>query len=361
MSETVSWTTLLGLLGAAQGLLLAGTAASLGGRTNRPNVALATVLVILSVAVGVITAEHAGLFGPSIYLVLAEVTVSLALPPVLWHYADTVLGDRGRVPLWMHALPAGAWLAYLVGMILKWSIGGPPYRVWLPPIAFLVAYLTTYTILVGIRTWRGSSRSRTLVAHRGVLRLTVVLLVLMHLSQLIRYVFREVAALSDIVPLTGTFVVCFLSVVAFRQSRLFAGHEPAALRRKYKSSTLDRAEVEGIRRRLLEIMESERPYRNENLNLAELAGRVKLPRTHLSQVINQDLGTNFPEFLNGYRVKEAARLLGDPDWAHVTVEAIGYEVGFRSRSGFHGTFKRLTGETPAQARARMSQKTIQDT
>jgi AraC-like DNA-binding protein len=359
--QAIPWTTLLGLLGAAQGLLLAGAAASLGGRANRPNIALATMLAVFSFAVGVITAEHAGLFGPSIFLVLAEITASLAFPPALWHYADTVLGDRGRVPAWVHALPAGVWLAYLVVMTLKWSIGGPPYGVWLPPVAVIVVYLTTYTILVGIRTWRGSSRSRALVAHRGVLRLTIVLLVLLHVAQVVRYVFREVEALSDIVPLTGTFIVYVLSIVALRQSRLFAGHETAALRQKYESSTLDDARIEEIRQRLLEIMERERPYRNENLNLAELAARIKLPRTHLSQVINQHLGTNFPEFLNGYRVKEAARLLGDPEWARLTVEAIGYEVGFRSRSGFHGTFKRLTGETPAQARARMSQKTIRDT
>ena len=361
MSKVESWTTLLGLLGAVQGLVLAWAAASLGGRRNRPNLALAMLLAVFSAAVATITVEHAGLLGPSIALVLVEITVSLLFPPALWHYADTVLGGRSRLPIWTHMLPAGVWVGYLGIKCVQWFSMGPPYGIWLPPIAAIVAYLGGYTLLVGVWTWRGSSWSRTLVSHRGVLQLTVALLALLHIAQIVRLVFHDVSALSNVVPLTGTFMVYALSIVAFRQSRIFAGDDAPAVRRKYESSSLEPDRTDEVRRRLLEIMEHEAPYRNENLNLAELAARLKLPRSHLSQIINQDLGTNFSEFLSGYRVKEATRLLVDPDCTHLTVEAIGYEVGFRSRSGFHGTFKRITGRTPAQARAEMSQKTIQDT
>jgi AraC-like DNA-binding protein len=101
-------------------------------------------------------------------------------------------------------------------------------------------------------------------------------------------------------------------------------------------------------------MERDRPYLNENLNLADLATRLKVSRAHLSQVVNAGLGSNFSDFLSRYRVEEAERLFADPDLQHLTIEAIGYEVGFRSRSAFHSAFKRARGETPARARQRLS-------
>lgn len=349
-------TALLGMLGAMQGWILGIAVSSLGGRERRPNFALGLLLFNMSFAVFLISGEHGGLFGTSIYPVLAEYTLVLLFGPALWHYANTVLGRRPGPTIWVHTVPAALWLVYLAAFRFSWIT----WR-WLPPILVLVAYSASYTLAVAIRIWSSRARATALVSHRTVLSAVVVGLFAVHLAQLLRYLFRDVAALADIVPLTCTTMLCIFSVLAFRRSKLFAAREPALAQQKYESSTLTPESVESIRSRLVATMERDRPFLNENLNLADMAARLKVSRSQLSQVVNAELGCSFSELLRQYRVREAQRLLEDPDLLHLTVEAIGYEAGFRSRSAFHSAFKKAKGMTPAQARKNLSPKMFGDT
>ncbi|MEM7052180.1 MAG: AraC family transcriptional regulator [Acidobacteriota bacterium] len=348
-------TTYLGMLGALQGLILAAAVLSLGGADRRPNRALGGALLILSCTVFTVTGEHGGLFGDSIYPVLFEYTLAFLFPPVLWHYARTVLGQRRFSPVWIHALPAVAWLSYLGA----YWVGLVTWR-WLPPILALVAYLASYTVAVSLRTWGRDARATTLVSHHAVLKVLLLSMFGIHLAQLVRWSFRTIPWLADIVPLTATVALAVFSLLALRSSQLFAGREPMLAAAKYRSPTLTAERGEEVRQRLLLVLERDRPFLNENLNLADMAARLKVSRSHLSQVVNEGLGCTFSELLSRYRVRAAEKLLGDPGYGHLTIEAIGYEVGFKSRSAFHGAFKRERDQTPAQARKRMSQKMIED-
>ncbi|MBQ9216842.1 MAG: AraC family transcriptional regulator [Muribaculaceae bacterium] len=79
--------------------------------------------------------------------------------------------------------------------------------------------------------------------------------------------------------------------------------------------------------------------------LAELTGES---RSRLSQAINQVPGRSFYSLLNEYRVREACRRMNDKkQYGGLTIEAIGQSVGFKSRSNFVATFKRITGLTPS--------------
>ncbi len=80
--------------------------------------------------------------------------------------------------------------------------------------------------------------------------------------------------------------------------------------------------------------------------LAELAGQQ--PR-NVSQVINETTGDNFNALINERRIREACRRLGDEQqWGHLTIEAVGSSVGFKSRSAFIAAFKRFTGLKPSE-------------
>jgi len=342
-------TTFLGLFGALQSLILALAVISMKGPERRPNRALGRLLLCLSLAVFSVSADHGDLFGSSTVPILLEYTAAFLFPPALWHYASTVLGRRPRLHVGLHLLPAAAWIGYLAAFTLGWT-----QRRWLPPIMATVGYLMAYTVAVAVRSWRSESNARSLVSHSLVLRTVVVLMFALHGAQWVRYVYRDVAALRDVVPLTATAIACILSLIAFRQSRLFAADESPTDGDKYSSSTLTPEGSAALHEALLETMESDKPYLNESLNLADLAARLRVPRAHLSQVVNTHFGSNFADFLSRYRIDEAERLLADPAWSHLTIEAIGYEVGFRSRSAFHSAFKRRRDETPASARKRLS-------
>ena len=120
---------------------------------------------------------------------------------------------------------------------------------------------------------------------------------------------------------------------------------------KYGKSALSAAEAELILKRLEKMMKSEKPYVNAGLTLPLLSKQLSIPVHHLSQVINQHLGKNFFEFINGYRVDEAKRLLVDPKMRNLTLAAIGFEAGFNSVSSFNSIFKKVTSTTPSRYRA----------
>jgi len=94
-------------------------------------------------------------------------------------------------------------------------------------------------------------------------------------------------------------------------------------------------------------METEKPYLEPRITIAELAQRMDIPVNYLSQVINEQLDQNFFDFINTYRVAEFKRLLAEPDFQHYTLLSLAYEAGFNSKSTFNAIFKKITGRTPS--------------
>ena len=76
----------------------------------------------------------------------------------------------------------------------------------------------------------------------------------------------------------------------------------------------------------------------------------------LSRILNQHFGKNFFEFINGYRVEEAKRLLRDPDQQTASMLDILAAAGFTSKSTFNSIFKKHLGQTPSQYRQEHSVK-----
>lgn len=62
-----------------------------------------------------------------------------------------------------------------------------------------------------------------------------------------------------------------------------------------------------------------------------------------------EIGKNFFQFVNSYRIEAVKKILLEPKLKY-SIEAIGYECGFNSKSSFYTVFKNLTGETPVAFR-----------
>jgi AraC-like DNA-binding protein len=118
--------------------------------------------------------------------------------------------------------------------------------------------------------------------------------------------------------------------------------------RKYQKSILKEEESQTYLELLLEYMDTEKPYRQSNITIQELAEIIHIPRHHLSQVINDRLGKNFYDFINQYRVAEAQLMLLDPKYRHLTNLAVAEEAGFNSKATFNAVFKKQTGQTPTE-------------
>jgi len=99
-----------------------------------------------------------------------------------------------------------------------------------------------------------------------------------------------------------------------------------------------------ILEKLNQLLITEEIYKIPDLKVKDVAGQLNISPHQLSQIINQQLQKNFKLFINEYRVEKAKYLIQHNH--HFTLEAIGYECGFRSKSNFFLTFKKLTGDTP---------------
>ena len=95
-------------------------------------------------------------------------------------------------------------------------------------------------------------------------------------------------------------------------------------------------------------MQHEKPYLNGELTASELAEALQLSRHQLSQILNEQIGQNFYDFINTYRAQEFKRRLQLPENNHLTLLGIAFDSGFNSKTTFNTIFKKLYGLTPSQ-------------
>jgi AraC-like DNA-binding protein len=84
-----------------------------------------------------------------------------------------------------------------------------------------------------------------------------------------------------------------------------------------------------------------------NFSIYTLADLTQSNQKYVSDAINSVLNKNFRSFLNEYRIKEAQRLLSEPDALKFSINAVATKIGFKSPTAFRNTFKELTGVTPS--------------
>ncbi len=111
---------------------------------------------------------------------------------------------------------------------------------------------------------------------------------------------------------------------------------------------LDEKSVDELFLELDQKIRKECHYRKDDLRLEWLAEKLNIPRNYLSYIINTKSGNNFNNFINEYRVKEAAELLISR--TDLTVKDIYFQVGFNNKATFYQAFKRKYDSTPTEYR-----------
>ena len=114
---------------------------------------------------------------------------------------------------------------------------------------------------------------------------------------------------------------------------------------KYKNKEIDKETLNLIDQKLSVIVEKEL-FLNPNFSLEEAAKELKLTKHILSQYVNEVLGKSFSSLIKEYRIDKAKKLLETE--TNYTIENLGYDSGFNSKSAFFTAFKKTTGLTPAE-------------
>jgi len=144
--------------------------------------------------------------------------------------------------------------------------------------------------------------------------------------------------------------VSLMFLKGLKQPEIFSGNNENQDKRRYEKVLLSGAKKEDYKNKLIQCMETQKPYLEPSLCLNDLAEKASISPQYLSQVLNTCLNKNFFDFINSYRIKESKRLLSGQASNKKTILEILYESGFNSKSVFNNAFKKHTGMTPSQFR-----------
>lgn len=118
-----------------------------------------------------------------------------------------------------------------------------------------------------------------------------------------------------------------------------------------RSGALDDSIRSGLLQTVKQHMQEKRSYLDNQLTLSRLAEAVDVSTHHLSEVLNQQEGKNFYQFVNEYRIDYIREQLKLDQSTKILDLAM--TAGFSSKSTFNAVFKQFTGLTPSQYRKQL--------
>lgn len=101
-----------------------------------------------------------------------------------------------------------------------------------------------------------------------------------------------------------------------------------------------------IIQRLILHFESDKPYLDSDLKLADVSKRIYTNKTYLSRALNHRMSKNFNQFVNYYRVREACSMYIDNPLIRIT--DLCDKSGFKNISSFNNAFNLNLRYTPAE-------------
>jgi AraC-like DNA-binding protein len=101
-------------------------------------------------------------------------------------------------------------------------------------------------------------------------------------------------------------------------------------------------------RAVMDYLIQEKPYLDKDFTMDKLVQALNLPRHHVYFCMNRVLKVKFPELRKKLRIEYAKELLEQGKNETLTIEGIGTQSGFSSRSNFFSAFKSEVGCTPSE-------------
>jgi AraC-like DNA-binding protein len=103
-----------------------------------------------------------------------------------------------------------------------------------------------------------------------------------------------------------------------------------------------------LAKKIKEYLRREKPYLNPDFELANIASALKVNSKQVSFACKHVLDIKFTDLRAQLRVEHAKELLKKGLSESITIDAIGVDSGFKSRSTYYDAFKAETGMTPSQ-------------
>jgi len=300
------------------------------------------------------------LFGPLtlIYILLTTNTIKRLSPVHLLNLLPLLAGLIGIRDLYFGGVYYHSFAEYFnnsVGftkqMLFVWDNASPVY------LLFAFAILTRHKKRV--RNFYTNIAQKDLQWLFWLVSGFLIYLLFSYTLLLMYLLFDVTTAFSSLhlLPAMLTAYVFILGYFGYKQEGVFYNHTKAEIDSivasvseneldKYAKTGLDEAERAEIIQSLTSIMETEKPYIECDLNLADLAKKLNTTTHKLSRVINESFDQNFYDFVNFHRINEVVDLMKKPENKNYTIMSLAYDCGFSSKSAFYNAFRKNKGTTP---------------
>lgn len=101
---------------------------------------------------------------------------------------------------------------------------------------------------------------------------------------------------------------------------------------------------------LYDLVVEDELYKNPELRITDIALMLATNRTYISRIVNEEMETNFCDWINSYRIEYVKTLMENPECNNLSLLEIAEMSGFSSLSVFYRVFKSKEGVTPGKYR-----------
>ena len=362
------------LLGALQGFIVSSLLFVIK-KNRKSNRVLAFLILVITLASFKLYGNYADWFGSPILRFLAQIiplVMPMAIGPLIYLYVQSILEPEFKItkkqrrhfyPLLIDFIPSITVFIYGIGLLLKLVNNNPaPWG----------NFIDTFNVYADIPRWMSITiyvwlsakyLSAYKLKHNGALNGHSVNF--KWLSQFIRVfmVFQAiwlVYLIPYVIPrytdwMLNTFdwypiylpmavIIYWLGIKGYVMSQ----RQIISDKKSSSNTALSADLVEQVIASLTKTMDVGKAYLNPSLNLAIMAETTSFAQRVISTVLNQHMQISFNDYVNGYRVNECKKRMGQPDMNNLTIAGVALECGFSSQATFQRVFKASTGLTPKE-------------
>lgn len=356
---------------------------------------LATLLILISFSLFLNYSYSTGLIQKIPFIIGLDTTFPFVYGPILYLYAKILVAKKQKLSYkeFLHLVP---FCTYFIYVFFKFYIRSNTYKLefleamrnfevppditvanYLKILQAIVYLLFTLQLIYKHQKSIRSEFSYTDNIHLNWLKILTYSLISVYVFKfsgiLITFFIDEIKP-GEIEVLTDLSAIIFIYIVAFggiKQPDIFKKwHIPSTEKdsskkqpsntdtrqkaeqdqstdvSKYLGSPLSAEESRQLLAKLQNMMDKEKIFLENELTIKDIADKLEINVKYLSQVINEQLGRNFFNFINEYRIEEVKKRLTDKKYQHLSILGIAFDCGFNSKSSFNSIFKQATGETP---------------
>ena len=296
---------------------------------------------------------------------LMSTSFALLYGPLIYLYFKmTALGYKLKWKDTLHFVPALVLLVYLIPLYSlsadkKFAILFEQQDILVVEAKFIIAAQVISLLLYAYLTIKIYRDIKNKIRQGGVMRLWQRNIIAIYITFAVAFVFYFLTT-SGIFDsplfyhfqiITMVCLVLYVAYISYIRPEIFKGEvklaDPIELF-KYRKSSLTESFSEELKDQLVRLLEEEKIFKQNTLNLDELSLMLSTTRHNTSQVINEHFDMNFYELINKFRIEEAVAIINKMNGEKKSIIEIAYEVGFNNKVTFNKSFKKFHQVTPTQ-------------